>query len=135
MELILPNVAAAALYTGLLIVMSVVLQVRVIRLRRSRKIGLGDGQDKELARAIRVHGNFAESVPFALAGIILLALLDAQAIVIHGVGLMLLIGRVMHAIGLSKSSGSSVGRVGGMILTFTALISMALALIVIAVVR
>jgi uncharacterized membrane protein YecN with MAPEG domain len=79
-----------------------------------------------------VHGNFAENVPVGLAGLIMLALIDAQAIVIHGVGILLLTGRVLHAIGLTGSAGSSKGRVGGMILTFTALIVTALALIVIA---
>ncbi len=135
METVSAHLAAAGLYVGLLILMGIVLQIRVIRLRRSKLIGIGDGQDKELARAIRVHGNFAENVPVALAGLIMLALIDAQAIVIHGVGILLLTGRVLHAIGLTGSAGSSKGRVGGMILTFSALIVTALALIVIAIWR
>ena len=84
METVSAHLAAAGLYVGLMILMGIVLQIRVIRLRRSKLIGIGDGQDKELARAIRVHGNFAENVPVGLAGLIMLALIDAQAIVIHG---------------------------------------------------
>lgn len=124
------HISAAALYTGLLIVMAIVLQFRVIRMRRSKKIGIGDGKDHDLARAIRVHANFAENVPFALAGMAMLALIGAPASVIHGVGLLTLIGRILHAVGLTSSAGSSFGRVAGMLMTFGALIVMALALIV-----
>lgn len=130
MENVPAHILAAALYTGVLILMGIVLQVRVIGHRRSKQIGIGDGQDKELARAIRVHGNFSENVPFALAGLIMLALIGAPAVVIHGVGLLIVIGRLAHAVGLSQSAGSSLGRVGGMIMTFSALIITALALIV-----
>jgi uncharacterized membrane protein YecN with MAPEG domain len=123
------HIAAAGLYVGLLILMSLVLQFRVIRLRRSKLIGIGDGQDKELARAIRVHGNFTESVPFGMAGLVMLALIDAQAVLIHGVGLLLLAGRIAHAVGLSRTAGKSAGRVAGMIMTLFALGVAALALI------
>ncbi len=130
MENVPAHIAAAALYTGLLILMAIVLQVRVIRHRRSKKIGIGDGQDRDLTRAIRVHGNYVENVPFVLAGLVMLALIGAPAIVIHGVGLLMLLGRIAHAIGLSQSAGSSLGRVGGMIMTFIALIITAVTLIV-----
>ncbi len=130
MENVPAHIAAAALYTGLLILMAIVLQVRVIRHRRSKKIGIGDGQDRDLTRAIRVHGNYVENVPFVLAGLVMLALIGAPASVIHGVGLLMLLGRIAHAIGLSQSAGSSLGRVGGMIMTFIALIITAVTLIV-----
>lgn len=130
MENVSAHLSAAALYTGLLILFGIFLQARVIAIRRSRKIGIGDGEDRELARAIRVHGNFAENAPFVLAGLVMLALIGAPAIVIHGVGLLALGGRLAHAQGLSRTAGSSAGRVGGMIMTFAALIITALALIV-----
>jgi uncharacterized protein len=130
MENVPAHISAAALYTGILILMGIALQFRVIKHRQTKKIGIGDGQDKDLARAIRVHGNFAENVPFVLAGLIMLALIGAPAVVIHGVGVLAVVGRLAHAAGLSKSAGSSVGRVGGMLMTFTALIITALALIV-----
>jgi uncharacterized protein len=130
MENVPAHVSAAALYTGILILMGIVLQFRVIGYRRTKKIGIGDGQDKELTRAIRVHGNFAENVPFVLAGLIMLALIGAPAVVIHGVGVLAVIGRLAHAQGLSGSAGTSMGRVAGMLMTFAALIVTALALIV-----
>ncbi|MCX7340687.1 MAG: MAPEG family protein [Hyphomicrobiales bacterium] len=130
MEDVPAHVSAAALYTGVLILMGIVLQFRVIGLRRSKKIGIGDGKDPMLARAIRVHANFAENVPFALAGMVMLALIGAPASVIHGVGILTVVGRALHAVGLTSSAGSSFGRVGGMMMTFSALILTALALIV-----
>lgn len=135
MQHVSAHVAAAGLYTGLLVLMSIVLQIRVIRLRRSKLIGIGDGQDKELARAIRVHGNFTESMPFGLAGLIMLALIDAQAVLIHGVGAMLVVGRIAHAVGLTQTAGTSLGRLLGMMLTFAALTVSALALIAAALFR
>ena len=130
MENVPAHISAAALYTGVLIMLAIVLQVRVIRHRGSKKIGIGDGQDKDLARAIRVHGNYVENVPFALAGLVMLALIGAPAIVIHGVGLLMIVGRITHAIGLSQSAGTSLGRVAGMLMTFAALIITAVTLIV-----
>jgi uncharacterized protein len=124
-----PHLAAAALYVGVLILMNIALQFRVIGMRRTKLIGIGDGQDKDMVRRVRVHGNFVENATFGIGALIMLALIGAQAAVIHGVGLLLLAGRVAHAVGLGRSAGSSAGRVGGMILTFTALAIAALVLI------
>jgi hypothetical protein len=124
-----PNIAAVALYAGLLLIMNIVLQVRVIRLRRSRKIGIGDGQDRDLTRAARVHGNFVENAPFLMAALVILAVLDTRAVVLHALGVAFVAGRVLHAVGLHGSAGSSLGRVGGMVLTFLALGVSALLLI------
>lgn len=111
----------AAVYAALIVAMAVALTFRVIGQRRSKLIGMGDGGDKALAKAIRVHGNFCENAPFALALLVFLPLLGASAIIVHAVGLLFLAGRLAHAFGLSRSSGSSIGRVGGMVLTFSSL--------------
>ncbi len=109
----------AAVYAALIVLMGVYLAFRVIGQRRSKLIGMGDGGDKSVARHIRVHGNFCENAPFALALLILLALLGAPVLVIHAVGLLFLAGRAAHAFGLSRFGGSSVGRVSGMLATFS----------------
>lgn len=128
-EAMTASLAAAALYTGLLILMNVALQANVIRLRRRKLIGVGDGGDKEMMRAVRMHGNFAENAPFAIGALILLALVGATAPLVHAIGLLLIVGRTLHAYGLHTSAGSSLGRVGGMLLTFTALTIAAVTLI------
>jgi uncharacterized protein len=126
--------AAASFYTGVLILFAVLLQARVIRIRRTKLIGVGHGNDRELEKAVRVHGNFVENSGFGIAALILLAATAASIYIIHAVGFLLLIGRVAHAIGLTGSAGTSTGRVGGMVLTFTALVLAAVTLIVRAVV-
>jgi uncharacterized protein len=115
----LGSLRISALYIALIIILSIVLTARVIRQRRSKLIGMGDGGDKETARAIRVHGNYTEQAPYTLAALILLPLLGTSVYVIHAVGALFIVGRLAHAYGLTQSSGSSVGRVGGMVLTLT----------------
>ncbi len=54
------------IYAAVLALVFVGLSVRTIRLRRRARIAVGDGGDPRLARAMRVHTNFAEYVPLAL---------------------------------------------------------------------
>jgi uncharacterized protein len=122
----------AASYAALLVLLGVVLTFRVIVVRRAEKVGIGDGGNKELARRIRVHGNFSEQVPMLLALLILLPLLGAREWLVHLVGVPAVTGRVLHAIGLGQTIGTSLGRVAGMILTTAAIVIGALALLVLA---
>ena len=102
--------------------MFVVLSFRVIGRRRAAQVRVGDGSDILLQRRLRVHGNFAEYVPIALVLMLLLELQGKSDIVIHVVGALLIIGRVMHAIGLGREPDLMRCRVLGMVLTFIALI-------------
>ena len=73
----------------------------VIGLRRKNKVGLGSGGHEDLERAIRAQGNFAEYVPF---GIILIACLELNGAtwwLVAIPGLALIIGRLIHAIGIN----------------------------------
>jgi uncharacterized protein len=107
----------AGAYAALITLMAVALTYLVINQRRSKLIGLGDGGDKMAGRFIRIHGNFCENAPFALALLILVALTGGPAWAVHAIGILFLLGRVLHAFGLSRSGGSSTGRVLGMVLT------------------
>ena len=113
---------ASIIYVALLVIGLVPLTLAVIRLRRGKRIGIGDGGNKELAKAIRVHANYAENTPFGLALLLALPLVATPAWAVHVVGLSLLVGRTAHAIGLNQSTGSSLGRVLGMVLTQMALL-------------
>ena len=74
-----------------------------------------------------MHGNFTEYVPLAL---LLLALLEITGVgrqwIFTG-GALLLLGRVLHAWGLGRHAGTSVGRFVGMVLTMVVLGSAAVA--------
>ena len=110
------------IYASLLAIIFVVLSVRTLRLRRSLKIAIGDAGDKRMLRAIRVHSNFAEYVPFALLMIYLVETSGANPVFVHGICLCLLIGRLSHAFGVSRADEQFQYRVAGMALTFTALL-------------
>ena len=114
------------LYAGLLGLFYVALAANVIRTRVALQVNLGDGGQEILQRRIRAHGNFAEYVPLAL---LLLAFLESGGRpdwVIHGLGGLLLAGRLAHAYALSSSSRRPAARVGGMVATLSVIASAAL---------
>ncbi len=111
-----------SLTAAILAVVYVGLAVFIIRLRFRLRVGLGDGNQPELQRAIRMHGNFAEYVPFML---LLLLLCEAQQIAAPWLYLLAgltVFGRLSHALGLWLRSGTSVPRFLGMISTFAVLL-------------
>ena len=125
-----PALRAAVVYIALLTLLAVPLVFNVIRLRRSLKVGIQDGGNKDLARAIRVHGNFTETAPFAIGLLLALGLAGAAASSVHLVGIFVVAGRIAHAVGLSRSAGTSLGRAAGMFLTLTGLLAGSLTLLV-----
>jgi uncharacterized membrane protein YecN with MAPEG domain len=115
------------LFAALNVLLMLALLVPISRHRHTHKIGLGDGGDKELARKIRVHANFVEHAPFALLVLGLLELSGLPAAATWSFGGVLLLARVMHAVGLSRSGGYSFGRFWGTALTWLVFLLMALA--------
>lgn len=112
----------AAAYVALHAILLIVLAILVVWNRRRAKVGIGDGGDTQLARAIRVHGNAVEQAVPTMALLIVLPLLAAPLWAIHLLGATTLLGRVLHAAGLGKSEGVTLGRQIGMILSWTAII-------------
>lgn len=110
---------AAALSIGLLTILMMALKMYVGNRRGAHKVASGDSHP-EFNRAVRVQMNAVEDVPVLMAGIIGLALLSAPAWYIHMAGLILLVGRILHAVGLAGSSGFSFGRLAGTLLTMVA---------------
>lgn len=115
------------LFASLHALLMLLLLARISRHRHGHRIGLGDGGDAELGRKIRVHGNFVEHVPFALLLLALLELSGLRASWLWIFGGALLIGRVMHAMGLSQTGGYSIGRFWGTALTWLVILAMAIA--------
>lgn len=109
--------AAATLYFGLFGLLMLALKINVGRVRGKEKVMFGDGANEAMQRAIRVQGNAVEDVPIVLIGIAGLAALSAPVMLIHALGGSFLAGRILHAIGLGGSSGSSVGRMVGTLVT------------------
>lgn len=110
------------IYAAILGLGFVALSFLTLRLRRKNKIALGDGGNRQLLRAIRVHSNFAEYVPLALLLLYMAETNGAPLYLMHFMGIFLLIGRVSHAWGVSQENENFKFRVYGMIGTFNALI-------------
>jgi uncharacterized protein len=111
-----------ALIAALLAPLYLVLSFRVIFLRRAEKISVGDAGNKPLSRRMRVHANFAEYVPFTLLLMGLAESLKAPSIGLMVAGGCLVVGRMLHALGMSRHPDNFPLRVAGVFLTVTAII-------------
>ena len=120
-------IAATTLYIGLFALLMLLLKLNVGRVRASKKINLGDGNDESMQRAIRVQGNAVEDVPVVLFGLVGLGLLAAPVLLIHGLGISFLIARILHAIGLGGMAGAGVGRLIGTLMSLIVMIATAAA--------
>lgn len=121
------TIAITPLYAAPLAVLVVVLILRVVILRRRHKVGIGDGGERQLAKAVRAHGNAAETIPLTLLLLLVAELAGVRSALLHGAGIALLVGRLLHAYGLSTHSGMSFGRFTGMVLTMAAILLLAIA--------
>jgi len=113
---------AAALWTGLNLLLLLVLSFLVVRQRQKHKVMIGHGEAPELERASRAFGNATEYVPAALVGLAVLAAVGASVWIIHALGAALLVGRIGHAFGLTRSAGVSPGRLIGTMFTWIVLL-------------
>ncbi|HHL32322.1 MAG TPA: MAPEG family protein [Oceanospirillales bacterium] len=107
-----------SLYAAILGLLLVFLAYKVVVFRRSKMVGMGSNGDKYGELAIRTHANATEYVPMLL---ILMAIYEANSgsgLTLHIIGVLAVIARVLHAFGLSRSAGVSVGRLYGTALTW-----------------
>jgi uncharacterized membrane protein YecN with MAPEG domain len=125
------TIAAPSLfYTGLLGLLLIALSVNVVRARRRYRVGLGTGTDEGMQQAVRIQGNFSEYVPLAVVLLVLCDLLAGlPAAAVHAAGIVLVTSRVLHAWGLSRSPGTTIGRFYGTAGTWLVIIGLSLWLI------
>lgn len=117
------------IYAAIAALLVLLLALRVTLGRRSSKVGIGDGGDSVLARRIRVHANAVEYLPLALLLLLILELNQTQPLLLHVFGCVLIAARLIHAFGLSYSSGNSAGRAVGFGLTWFVIAAMAVLLL------
>ena len=106
-----------SLYAGILGLMLVALTTRVVVGRWRAGVGIGHGDSKSLRRWIRVHANFAEHVPLAVVLLLVCELNGVDDRWLHAAASALVVARVLHVLGLSRSPGISGGRFTGSLLT------------------
>jgi uncharacterized protein len=116
------------LYALGLAVIFIALFFNVTMKRADLKQSIGDGGNVDLHERIRKHGNFVEWVPMVL---ILMALAEAQGAGpywLHAAGALLIIGRLLHPIGLKASVPTHplriAGNVGGILATVIMIIAL-----------
>jgi hypothetical protein len=116
--LLLAPFPVLALYAAINALIMLILGVLVVRARVKTQTEIGDGANPAMIAAVRAHANNTEYVPLALLLMLILIPLRANAMVIHAVGATLTLGRILHAVGLSRSAGPSLLRLSGIILTW-----------------
>lgn len=116
----LPSVVPA--YAAIFALIFVGLSFRVANTRRTLQIGLGTGGNVTLERRIRVQGNFAEYVPFALILLTFVEIQGAAKWLVHALCLTLLAARVAHAYGVAQEPETIPVRASAMVVTFSVFI-------------
>lgn len=106
-----------ALYAGLLAFVALFLMADVGRSRGKAGVSLGDGGNEGLIVSGRRQMNFVENVPLALILLTLIEINGAPKEWIHGLGIALVVGRVVHPFGLNMKSGLHPARQLGALLT------------------
>ncbi|HMQ58989.1 MAG TPA: MAPEG family protein [Rhizobiaceae bacterium] len=104
-------------YAAALGVMMIVLGAQVIVMRARTGISILDGGNMALAESMRRHGNFIENVPMALILMGLAEVQGAPAMLLHGVGIALIAGRILHATGIDHQKPANPARIVGATLT------------------
>lgn len=115
-----PAMLAVALYAGLNGLILVWLGANVGRVRGKLGIGMGDGGNLQMVRAMRGQANFVEYAPFCLIELALMAAIGAPALAIHFIGALLTVGRLMHAWHFVQADAPGWQRAGGAGLTILA---------------
>lgn len=119
-----------ALYAALLALLYVFLSARVIAARVKHRVDLGHKNNKDMLVAIRVHGNFAEYIPFALILMFLLERSGASSYLLHLLGSLLFVGRLIYSYAIfAKRGGPSIYRAISVLSTFLVFIIAAVVLL------
>ncbi len=114
---------ATLLAASLLGILLLVLGGRCVALRQALAKAGEDAEarvrlEAALAHRMRVMANFAEYVPFALVQLAAIELVVHKTLLAFALAALLVVARVLHAWGYSRSEGRSAGRYWGTLLTW-----------------
>ncbi len=120
------SVVISGLYISITAILVVALAMRVVKLRRKHKIGIGSADNKELELAARVHANLIENAPIAMMLLVVAELNGLSTIYLHLLGVTWVLGRILHAVGLTNGRGGyHLGRFWGGLLSWLVILSLA----------
>ena len=106
-------VPITALYLAVFAVFAGVLAFLPGRIRGREGISVGDGGRPDLLLAMRRHANFVENVPYFMIMFAVLELNGSGPTLLHGLGLSMLLARILHAVGLKADTIQSMPRAIG----------------------
>ena len=101
------------IYAGLLGLLFLLLSFWVVKRRAQFRVMIGEGEAPEMLAAIRAHGNFAEYVPLTLLLMALCELVEGGSLWLHLGGVLLVVGRILHAIGIQIPRAPNMPRLFG----------------------
>ncbi len=111
------GIAAVAIYAALNSAVLFWLAVQTGRIRQREKVFMGDGGNPRMIRVMRGHANAIEFIPIT-------------APIIHVLGILLTIGRVLHALHFTAADAPMWQRMAGTGLSFLAMAGAGLAALV-----
>jgi len=117
-------VPITAFYAGLTIIIAIVLGMRIGFFRAKKGISILDGGDMEVATRMRAHGNMMETAALTILAIGIIELNGADARLLHGLGIVYIIARILHPIGLRHDNIAhplrAIGAMASMLVMLTA---------------
>lgn len=107
------------IYAGFFGIMLVVLSWRTTKLRSKFEANkMRETGHNELTAAVRARDNIVEYLPLALLLMWMLETMQFSPQLIHALGILLIIARLLHLHGLNEPSGDGFGRKLGTRLTW-----------------
>ncbi len=122
----IPQIALGV--TALFVLMSIPMAVAVGVRRAKTGILLLHGEDENLLRLMRAHGNFVEYVPLALLALAGAEIAGAASWLVAVCGAGLILARLIHYFGL-RAAADSKGRAIGAGLTTTTMLVLSLTIL------
>lgn len=113
------------LYASILGLIILWLCYNVVKFRRGKRVDIGDGGDAIGIRHIRAQQNAVEYIPIALILFAVLEINGGNHWLLHGIGIALVIARLIHPGGLINGKGATFGRFYGTLITWLVILLLA----------
>ncbi|MGO4740128.1 MAPEG family protein [Bosea sp. 2KB_26] len=121
-----------SLYAIPLAVIFLALWIGVTKTRSALSVSIGDAGNADLHERIRRHGNFVEWVPMILILMVLAEGQGAGPLWLHAAGALVVIGRILHPIGLRADAPTHPLRIAGNSACILATLTLTVALALVA---
>ena len=104
-------------FSALLVLLKIALGIQVTMYRAKNNTMWGDAGDEQMQRRIRAHANHSEWMPATIIILALIEMVGVSALIIFVLGAAMLVGRLLHAVGL-MGNAEMFNRVTGMVITW-----------------